>query len=254
MVFLRLLPNAGGYPPAFFALPEAMRFLVTQLNIYVDESGEQEGFSKYYLLTLVFLDNALDISQQIKAYERALTEKDLPNISFHASPLMNGNDDYSNLTPETRKRLLNAFNVFSQNLPLTYVTFCYKRREVSTTGSLQGVMSRDLTSFFMNNLEFFQKFDKVCVHYDAGQEVVSKALQSMAESVFASGVVEFCYLRFKDSRMLQVADFYCAIELANVKFEHHEETSTDLKIYGYVGTFKNNYLKQAKRKRILHNL
>ena len=224
---------------------------MAKLGIYVDESGEQEGASKYYLLTLVFLDDSDNINSQIDSYEGSLRAKGLPRIPFHASPLMNGNDDYAHLELQTRKRLLNAFNVFVQNLPVKYATFAYKRKWFAGVDVLGEALRKDVASFLMGNLEKLQKFSDVIVHYDGGQEVVTNALKRAMGDIFSSGVVSFCKDSFRQNVLLQAADYFCALELARIKYENHEETSTDLKIYGYVGTFKNNYLKQAKRKRLL---
>lgn len=221
-----------------------------ELGIYVDESGEQEGSSKYYLLTLVFLDHSAEIKSIKQRYFQALQLKQLPNIPFHASPLMNGHDDYSDLTLECRKRLLNTFNVFSQNLPVKYATFAYRRKEVASLEALGKAMRKDVTSFLYEKLATLQQYGCVKIHYDGGQKIVADVLRDVSTRVFATGTVDFQKEDFKKQIILQVADYFCAIELARLKFERHEETSTDIKIFGYVGTFKNNFLKQAKRKKL----
>ena len=220
-----------------------------EIGIYVDESGEQEGYSRYYLLTFVFLEGDRNIDSVIECYELSLQRKHLPNIPFHASPLMNGNDEYSNLTIETRKRLLNAFNVFSQNLPVRYMTLCYRRKEFDSSEKLFLVIRRDVEWFLSGNLEYFQSFDTVNVFYDGGQKLITKVLEGSFNKVLSNGVPCFLKSDFRACRLSQVADYFCAIELACIKYEHHEQTATDIKVFGYVGTFKNNYLKQAKRKR-----
>lgn len=48
--------------------------------------------------------------------------------------------------------------------------------------------------------------------------------------------------------LAQVADYLCAIELTVAKFEYHCETSTDVKLFGGAGSFKQNWLKQARWK------
>jgi len=72
-----------------------------ELSVMVDESGSED--SRYYLVTLVFHDQAADIATPITLYEAALREKGLPDLPLHASPLMNGHDDYEGLSLERRK-------------------------------------------------------------------------------------------------------------------------------------------------------
>lgn len=53
-----------------------------------------------------------------------------------------------------------------------------------------------------------------------------------------------------DSRLEQVADYLCTIELALVKCEAKENGETYNKFFGGIGSFKRNWLKQARSKRI----
>lgn len=51
------------------------------------------GKARYYLLTLVFHDQADSIAEAVKGYEVKLARADLPNIPFHSEPFMNGHKD-----------------------------------------------------------------------------------------------------------------------------------------------------------------
>ena len=55
-----------------------------ELSIFVDESGDKSDHAKYYLLTLVFHNQADSIIDQVMTYERSLADADLPNIAFHS--------------------------------------------------------------------------------------------------------------------------------------------------------------------------
>ena len=219
-----------------------------ELSIFVDESGEQDGASRYYLITLVFHEQDTSLSEAIVSYQNALNNKGLPDIPFHASPLMNGHDEYKHLDLETRKRLLNSFNVFVQKLPITYITFWYRKSEVDTPTKLSNRMKRDLADFIFDRLDRFQVFDKIKIYYDGGQQVVTKALHAAIDYTLSKEATMYKKSQFANYRLSQVADYLCAIELTRIKYEHHEETNTDIKVFGYVGTFKKNYLKQAHRK------
>lgn len=219
-----------------------------ELSIFVDESGGQRGRSRFYLLTLVMHDQDDCIAEKIESYERSLKSKGLPDIPFHASPLINGHDDYEGLAPEVRSRLLSSFNVFVQRLPILYKPFSYKRSEVATTEALSMRMKRDISSFIFDNLAFFQSFDKVKIYYDDGQQVVSGALRESIGFVLSKEAAMFKRTKFADYRLAQVADYLCAVELTALKFEENAQTATDEKFFGRVGAFKKNYLKQARRK------
>ncbi|WP_052445251.1 hypothetical protein [Collinsella bouchesdurhonensis] len=97
----------GESPAIFLSIPLGVP-LAKELSIFVDESGDRGGKARYYLLTLVFHDQADSIAEAVTGYEAKLARADLPNIPFHSEPLMNGHKDYEFLGIEQRKR--NASN------------------------------------------------------------------------------------------------------------------------------------------------
>lgn len=150
------------------------------LSIFVDESGDTGTESKYYLITLVLHEQDRDLHPYEKGYQTALLSKGLEDIPLHLSPLINGHGDYEGMPVERRKRHLAAFRVFMQKLPYRYVTFAYRKSELSEqplapNGAVQRTR-RDLACFLLENLEYLQRFDNVKVYYDDGQALVTKAL------------------------------------------------------------------------------
>ena len=105
---------------------------MSDLSIFTDESGSQNGRSRYCLVTLLLHDRADSISDPASSYEADLAEKRLPDIPFHASPLMNGHGDHEFMPLDQRKRLLSAFEGFVRNAPFSYKSFVYRRSEVGT--------------------------------------------------------------------------------------------------------------------------
>ena len=53
-------------------------------SIFVEESGDRGGKARYYLLALVFHDQADSIAEAVTGYEAKLAMADLPNISLHS--------------------------------------------------------------------------------------------------------------------------------------------------------------------------
>ena len=68
--------------------------------------------------------------------------------------------------------------------------------------------------------------------------------------VLSKGVVRCRKTSMTDYRLEQVADYLCTIELALVKYEAKENGETYNKFFGGIGSFKRNWLKQARNKRI----
>ena len=219
-----------------------------ELSIFVDESGSQGGHSKYCIVTLLMHDQSKSIRHNISKYEECLKEASLPNIPFHASPLMNGHDDYEGISMACRKRLLGAFEAFVRGLPYSYKVFSYKRSEVEAPARFIARFKRDLVVFLIDNLEFFQRFDLVKIYYDNGQSMVTTALHGAIDFVLVKDAVLYRMVNARRYRLFQVVDYLCAIELTDLKFRDRCPTATDVKVFGGdYQAFKCNHLKKVRR-------
>ena len=112
-------------------------------------------------------------------------------------------------------------------------------------------MERDIARAIRDRLDLFQSFDDVKVYYDNGQQIVKEAIYAATESELSSDVVIRRKTTMTEYRLSQVADYFCTIELAALKYEANEAGETYNKFFGGVGAFKGNWLKQARRKRLL---
>lgn len=224
--------------------------MARDLSIFVDESGDRGGKARYYLLTLLVHDQSEGIADKVSRYEQSLASSDLPNIPFHSEPLLNGHGPYEGIDLQARKKMLYSFNVLVQRLPVSYRTFVYRRSEFEDLAKLTSRMKRDISGLLFDRLEFFQSFDEVKVYYDNGQDIVKQALDQSIGFVLSKGVVERRKTSMTDYRLEQAADYLCTIELAAVKYAAKEDGETYNKFFGGIGTFKKNWLKQARRKMI----
>ena len=75
---------------------------MSELSIFVDESGDLGEMSRYYLVAFVVHDQADDIECTVSLYERALRDKGLDDLPFHFGPLLTGHEHYENMEIETR--------------------------------------------------------------------------------------------------------------------------------------------------------
>ena len=219
-----------------------------ELSIFVDESGDRAGLSRYYVLCLVFHDQSIDITKDISKYEEHLAQSNLPNIPFHSESLLNGRKDYELIDIKNRKKMLSAFATLVRHLPFKYAPFIYKRHELSDPDLLSAQMKRDISQFLFDHLSFFQQYGRVKLYYDNGQDIVKRALVDSLNFVLSTGVVQRRKTSMIDYRLEQVADYLCTIELASIKYTANENGGTYNKFFGGIGAFKKNCLKQARRK------
>ena len=62
--------------------------MAKELSIFMDESGDRSGRTRYYLITLVFHDQSDGIIGDINRYKMRLTENGLPSRSEHDYQLL----------------------------------------------------------------------------------------------------------------------------------------------------------------------
>lgn len=242
-----LLSSARGFPLAFVVLGGC----VAEAGIFIDESGIQEGGSRYYLVTLVVHEQDVDLLPFFDAYEQSLRDRNLPDIPFHSTPLLRGYGDYKDMDAETRNRLLVSFGAFVRRLPITYRAFSYRSSEFVNKMRLQALIRRDLVDFLVANLEYFQAFDHVKIYYDNGQEAVKDAVREAFAYALSKEAMVYRDSDYRAFRLAQVADYLCALELTAIKFDRHEETETDMRFFGGVAAFRKNYLKRVRGKALL---
>lgn len=144
-----------------------------QLSIFVDESGNvgfnSEGASNFYIVCMVFHDQKDDISEQL--------EKIKNEPVFHVGPLIGGTDEFSNIEPRERQKLLNKILIFTSIVPIKQKTFVYDKKDFHCDRlKLMQKMSKDLNAFLLSNQSYFLSFDEIVVYYDGGQQIVSNAL------------------------------------------------------------------------------
>ena len=225
--------------------------LLKELSIFIDESGSQGGHSKYILVTILLHMQNNKIEKEIMEYKLCLRHNLLPDIPFHASPLMNGHGDYEGMELSQRKKMFSIFEAFVRKLPFGYKTFIYKRDEIGSVDKFIVRLKRDLINFIADNLSVFQNFDTVKIYYDDAQQMITKALHSAIDFMLSAHSVVYKMARASEYALFQTADCICSIELVDIKFQNNELTKTDIKFFGTkYRNFKLNHLKKFRRKAI----
>ena len=219
-----------------------------ELSIFVDESGSDGLSDRHYLLTVVMHDQSENIANSTAAYEGALRAKGLPDIPFHASPLMDGKDMYSGLDLGTRKALLGSFRVFFRHTPVRHRAFACATKQFASLDKLAGTMRRDIVNFLFDNLAELQSYDMVKVYYDNGQRSIAESLHLAIEYALSRDTVVYRSAQPCEYRLSQVADYICTMELTAIKFAEHATTSTDEKLFGKWSDFKKGILKETRKK------
>ncbi len=191
---------------------------MSPLSVFLDESGDTGTQSDYYLLTLVFHEQALDIGNSLARLSTELSNLGFPEgTGLHCGPMVRGEEIYHGMPLQLRKKLFFKLFSFARVSGIAYKTFVVKKRECPDKLSLKGRLSKELGTFLSGNLEYLQKYNPVIVYYDNGQSMVTDLINSIFNAYLFD--VEVRKVRPDEYRLFQVADMLCTLELAKAKLD-----------------------------------
>lgn len=220
-----------------------------RLNLHIDEAGNQDLSEGLYLVAVVLHEHTVDVEEPVRAYEERLRLAGLDDVPFHGKDLLHGNESYRAISTGDRKRLLTQFARLARSLPIRYFTLRYDGRETHNRKELEARIRRDLADIVFDRLAYFQQFDSISVYYDDGQKTLSIALHDALEFVLAKNVADFREADHSARRLLQMADYICTVERANIAFDSGTQTKTQERFFGNRRNFMQSYVKQLAHKR-----
>ena len=220
-----------------------------ELSVFIDESGDfgpTESHSPYYFITMVFHDQDNDIKNQIGSLDNYLENLGLKSYYIHTGPIIRKEREYFNIPLELRRRILSRMLQFSRNVKIKYKYFYIEKRETENTVDLIGRLSGQISNFVKEHLEFFCEYDCIKIYYDNGQTEVTKILSSVFNSLVSN--VDFKLVSPSKYKLFQVADFYCTLELINLKLRKNSWSKSEKLFFKNEHFFKKNYMKTVRRK------
>lgn len=190
-----------------------------KLSLFVDESGDfgfnLEGASNFYIFSIVFHDQNIDISTPLALLENRLAELGFPNHCFHTGPIIRKEAPYNHTPLDVRRKMLRAMRFFARHINVKIHSFVFDKKHWNTLNLLQARMAKELGAFLKEHISYFHPFDSIVLYYDNGQTELGKVLNSSLNVLID---VE-AKLRVKptDYRLFQLADFACTLELVDKK-------------------------------------
>ena len=222
---------------------------MSELSIFIDESGDYGTNSEFYLLTFVFHEQDKPIDRQIAILDESLGNMGYPNTkALHTGPMVRKEDEYQNMALQDRRKLFARLLGFAHSCNISYKSFCLCKREYPDPLVLKNRLAREVSLFFRDNMEYFAGFDRVIAYYDNGQAIVTNIINSVFGAVFFD--VEFRRVLPCDYRLFQCADLFCTLELLREKkarsrrFSHSEEI-----FFGNWQTLRKDYLRKIDKLR-----
>ena len=220
-----------------------------ELSIFVDESGDFGSYSHYcpfYLVTLVIHEQDNDISEHVKNLNENLANLDTKVQAIHTAPLIRREEVYRYLEPSERLKIFNKFFHFTRKVGIKYANITVDKKHKSLM-DINNSISKQLSSIVKENLEYFQKFDKIIIYYDNGQEQLANILVSVFSSWFHDKF-EYRTVSPYEYKLFQVADFICTLSLIDHKKQVGKDLTVSEKIFfKSYRDLKQNYLRHIKK-------
>lgn len=223
------------------------------LSCFIDESGDfgkVDNHNPFYYVALVFHDQDIDITNNIKALDNQIINWDYPLHAIHTGPLVRREDFYINDNRENRRALFNALYHFTRKLDIKYICPKINKQDLDTSEKIELVnkISKAIIAELKSQNEYIQKFDELIVYYDNGQIELTKIITSVFNAMFSN--VEYRKVKPIDYKLLQVADLVCTMELIEDKAERNAFSKSEREFFGTPKEFKKNLYRQFVKKRM----
>lgn len=222
-----------------------------ELSIFVDESGDFGEFDSrapFYILSLVFHDQKVDIKDDLTLLESEMRNIGWSDHCIHAGPIIRAEYEYKECSLHERQQIIRRLMTFTRKLDIRYKSIYVEKKKELDEIELTGKLSRQLADLVRQNTNFFAEYDIVKVYYDNGQTQVTKILVSVFTTLLNN--VKFIKVIPSDYRLFQVADLICTLKLTELKLERHILSKSEQYFFQDDRTFKKNYLKPLDKKQL----
>ncbi len=224
---------------------------MSELSIFVDESGDFGEVTErpaYYLVTMIFHEQNLDISGEIKKLEDSVRVSGFNLEYLHTGPIIRREQIFKDYSLEDRRKLLYKMVYFYNKCDIHHATIAVNRKEAADKVALSGRLSKEIAKIIALHSDYFGKFDRIIVYYDNGQTELSAILNAVFSVLFKH--VEFRKAEPQKYRLLQLADFICSMELLSIKKQEKRLSKSEEKFFYKPQELKKQFLKPLDKKRL----
>ena len=223
--------------------------VLKELSVFIDESGdfgEYSPHSPYYIITMVFHNQDVDIQENVHRLNTELSYLGLDNLCIHTGPIIRKEEIYKDMDIVERRRIFNKMMAFIRSVGIQYKCFSIEKKHIKDSVEATGKLSKQISSFIRNHYDDFLAFNDVKIYYDNGQVEVSKLLSSVFNALLPNPI--FRKVMPTDYKLFQVADFICTMELLNLKLKNNLFSKSEMIFFGNKRDLKQNYLKALRKK------
>ena len=218
------------------------------LSIFVDESGRfqhPDVDSRFYILSMVFHDQSVDVRPLIQKYEESLEYLGIDSQAFvfHAGPLIRKEKGYEYFRRHLRGKIYSRMMSFARKVDFKYHCLSVDKKYISSSLQIAMRLGEKLDAFISSHRSMLSALGRVKVYYDCGQTPVTNLLHRSFVDIGCS--VEFAQgVQPRDYKLFQIADLICTLNLVKLKIETGEQlTESEHRFFGGISAFKKNEAK-----------
>lgn len=222
--------------------------MAKELSVFIDESGdfgEYDFRSPFYIITMVFHDQAFDIQPAIVKLNQELAYMNLSGLCIHTGPIIRREESYEYMEIPERRRIFNKLVAFIRQVDIRYKCFSIEKKHIEDVVEASGKLSKQISMFIREHYEDFHSFDQVKIYYDNGQIEVTKILSSVFNALLSN--IEFRRVMPENYKLFQVADLLCTMQLIKLKLEHGLFSKSEEMFFGNLRDLKRNYLRHIEK-------
>ena len=190
-----------------------------RLNIFIDETGEfgfGKGSSRLYGVSFTFHEQDDDIMPELNKLNYQLNKIGYTNM-IHMANLIMRREDYKGFSIAIRKSIFNAIYQFSRRIPVKYKTIIVDKKYTDNARVLRQQLSIEINNMVKEHENYFEKFDKIVMYYDNGQEVLGTILDAIFSRY--DGFIHRVDFDHIEKRLFQVSDMLTYIDKYDYKYK-----------------------------------
>lgn len=129
-----------------------------ELSVFVDESGdfgEYDYHAPYYIISMVFHNQDIDISEDVQDLERDLKNLGWTNHCVHAGPVIRSEEEYRGYELKDRQKILMKMMNFIRHLDVQFKSIYIDKKHIGDSIEATGKLSKQLAVIIRDNYAFF---------------------------------------------------------------------------------------------------
>ena len=129
-----------------------------ELSIFIDESGDFGEITErpsYYLVTMVFHNQDININENIAKLEESVRVSGFDVEYIHTGPVIRREEVFTNYSIDERRKLLYKMLNFYNNCEIFHDTVVINRKEAADKLTLSGKLAKGITEMIRRHIEYF---------------------------------------------------------------------------------------------------